>query len=47
MRSVMARMLWHFDMELCAESQNWTDHKCYLLWEKPPLKVRLSFAHKK
>ena len=42
MRSVMARMLWHFEMELDPESENWRDHKVYFMWEKPALKIKLS-----
>jgi hypothetical protein len=38
----MARMIWHFDMELCGESENWTDQDIYFMWEKPPLNVKLS-----
>ena len=42
MRSIVARMLWHFEMELCEESRRWADQKVYILWDKPPLKVKLS-----
>jgi len=42
MRSVMARMLWHFDMELAENAEAWNKQLCYLFWEKPPLKVKLS-----
>jgi hypothetical protein len=38
----MARMVWHFDIELVDEDQNWTDQNVYLMWEKPPLMVKLS-----
>lgn len=40
-RSILTRMLWHFDMELEDESLDWTDQKEYTLWDKPPLWVRL------
>ncbi|KAL8948520.1 MAG: hypothetical protein Q9222_005301 [Ikaeria aurantiellina] len=40
-RSILARMLWHFDMHLEEESLDWTDQKEYTLWDKPPLWVRL------
>ena len=42
MRSILARMMWHFDMELCDESRTWTQQKAYLTWDKPPLWVKLS-----
>lgn len=42
MRSVMARMLWHFDMELLPESDGWVNQNVFMMWEKPPLKVKLS-----
>ena len=38
----MARVLWHFDLELCDESRNWARQKVYILWDKPALNVRLS-----
>ncbi|KAL8905669.1 MAG: hypothetical protein Q9207_002483 [Kuettlingeria erythrocarpa] len=41
MRSILARMLWHFDIQLEEESQDWTEQKEYALWDKPPLWVRL------
>ncbi|KAL8720308.1 MAG: hypothetical protein Q9225_002820 [Loekoesia sp. 1 TL-2023] len=40
-RSILARVLWNFDMELEEESQGWTEQKEYTLWDKPPLWVRL------
>ncbi|KAG4442095.1 hypothetical protein IFR05_002432 [Cadophora sp. M221] len=43
MRSVVARMLWHFDMKLCEDSQSWADNQLvYFLWEKPALNIVLS-----
>lgn len=41
MRSILARMLWHFEAELCAESREWSNQKAYLLWDKPSLWVKL------
>jgi hypothetical protein len=41
MRSILARVLWNFDMEIEQESQGWTEQKEYTLWDKPPLWVRL------
>ncbi|KAH9219182.1 putative cytochrome P450 [Leptodontidium sp. 2 PMI_412] len=43
MRSVMTRMLWHFDMQLCEDSKSWGENQLvYFLWEKPALNVVLS-----
>ncbi|KAL9018606.1 MAG: hypothetical protein Q9185_004122 [Variospora sp. 1 TL-2023] len=41
MRSILALMLWHFEMELENESLNWTNQKEYAFWDKPSLWVRL------
>ncbi|MCJ1377250.1 hypothetical protein MMC17_000342 [Xylographa soralifera] len=41
MRAIIARIIWHFDMELSEDSQNWADQKVYIFWEKPPLNVKL------
>ncbi|MCJ1386410.1 hypothetical protein MMC17_009536 [Xylographa soralifera] len=41
-RSILTRMLWHFEMRLEQESQHWLDkQKEYALWDKPSLWVRL------
>ncbi|KAL8856708.1 MAG: hypothetical protein Q9178_006665 [Gyalolechia marmorata] len=41
MRSILARMLWHLDMQLEDESRAWTEQKEYATWDKPPLWIRL------
>lgn len=41
MRSILARVLWHFDLELCDESSDWARQKVFILWDKPALNVRL------
>ena len=41
MRLMLAMLLWTFDLELDAASQNWADQKAYTLWEKPDLMVKL------
>ncbi|KAF9882844.1 hypothetical protein FE257_004956 [Aspergillus nanangensis] len=41
MRIILARVLWNFDLELCQESENWSDQKTYNLWEKPALMCNL------
>ncbi|ODM18784.1 hypothetical protein SI65_05401 [Aspergillus cristatus] len=42
MRVILARVLWNFDLELCAESRGWERQRSYLTWEKPPLVYTLS-----
>lgn len=44
MRMVLAKVLWHFDLELCAGMEGWLDQKSYLTWEKGPLMMRVSRA---
>ena len=41
MHSILARMIYSFDMELCPESQNWTEQQTFILWEKHPLMIQL------
>ncbi|GAM34675.1 hypothetical protein TCE0_015f02400 [Talaromyces pinophilus] len=42
LRSILARMMWHFEIELDAESRDWMDDpKEFALWHKPPLFVKL------
>ncbi|KAK0647791.1 Averantin hydroxylase [Lasiodiplodia hormozganensis] len=45
MRIILAKVLWHFDLQLCAESNNWADQKTYGLWEKPELWVQAKPRH--
>jgi hypothetical protein len=40
-RSVLTRVLWHFDLELEDESRDWIVQKEYTFWDKPPLWVKL------
>jgi hypothetical protein len=40
-RSILARMLWHFDMELCDESKGWHNQGSFILWDKPRLWIKL------
>lgn len=41
MRLIAAKVFYNFDIELCPESENWTDQKTYVLWEKHPLMCKL------
>jgi cytochrome P450 len=42
MRIILARLIWNFDLELSEESENWANQKVFLLYEKPPLIVKLT-----
>ncbi|KAI2611695.1 benzoate 4-monooxygenase cytochrome P450 [Hypoxylon fragiforme] len=42
-RVILAKLLWHFDIELVEESARWLDgQRNYIAWHKPPLLVRLT-----
>jgi cytochrome P450 len=41
MRLILTKVLYNFDLELCPESEVWTDQKVFTLWEKHPLMVKL------
>jgi hypothetical protein len=41
MRLILAKIIWHFDMELVDGSERWNEQKCFVLWSKGPLMVRL------
>lgn len=40
MRLVISRLVWHFDLEDCTPG-NWRDQKVFMVWDKPPLMVKL------
>lgn len=42
MRSVMARMIWHFDMELDDKESDWLEQPVYFMWEKNALNVKIT-----
>lgn len=43
MRVILAKMLWHFDLELAPGMDDWLDrNKLFMLWEKPALEIKLS-----
>lgn len=42
MRSILARLIWNFDMELGSGVRDWPHQNNYVLWEKPPLPVKLT-----
>ncbi|KAH8788468.1 cytochrome P450 [Diaporthe sp. PMI_573] len=42
MRLILARVIWHFDLELAQESHGWAEkQKIFILWDKSPLMVHL------
>jgi hypothetical protein len=41
MRLALARILFNFDIEPTPEMEGWTNQALHLLWEKPPLWVKL------
>jgi hypothetical protein len=44
MRLFITKTLYHFDLELCPESDQWARQRTFSLWKKPPLicKVKVS-----
>ena len=40
-RIILAKVLWHFDLQLCPESEKWNDMKIYIMWDKGPLYCQL------
>lgn len=42
MRLILVQVLWNFDMELAAVSENWAHQKIFSLWEKESLFVKLT-----
>ncbi|RMZ71780.1 cytochrome p450 [Pyrenophora seminiperda CCB06] len=42
MRAILATLLWHFDLELCPESNDWLKQKVYGIFDKGELLVKLN-----
>ena len=42
MRLILAKMVWHFDMQLANPKSDWTKQPIYGLWDKNPLLVKLT-----
>lgn len=43
MRLILAKILWHFDLELVPHQDDWmSNQRVFALWEKPALQVRLT-----
>lgn len=46
MRLILGRLLWNFDLALAPESSRWIkEQKVFQVWEKTPLKVRITMRH--
>jgi hypothetical protein len=41
MRLILAKIVWNFDMELVEGSERWDEQKCFVLWSKGPLLVKM------
>ncbi|ROT35380.1 toxin biosynthesis cytochrome P450 monooxygenase [Sodiomyces alkalinus F11] len=41
LRLLLAKTLWHYDLEMCPESNDWIIQRNFLTWEKGPLMTRL------
>jgi cytochrome P450 len=41
MKLILASVLFSFDLELCEESEGWTNQETYFLWVKGPLMLKL------
>jgi cytochrome P450 len=40
-RIIMSKVLWHFDIQLCPESEGWDQQQIFINWMKGPLYVQL------
>ena len=41
MRLVLAKILYHFDLEEASNLDGWLDQKVWFVWQKKPLWLRL------
>lgn len=41
LRTILARLVWNFEMRICEESRGWERQKVHILWQKGGLMVRL------
>ncbi|KAK1140603.1 hypothetical protein N8T08_010240 [Aspergillus melleus] len=46
MRLVAVKLLWNFDLAFEEECEEWDNQKSYNIWEKDPLKVKLTPVHR-
>jgi cytochrome P450 len=40
-RTILARLVWHFDFEMLDSSRDWEKQKVFVLWSKPSLMVKI------
>lgn len=40
-KAILARIVWHFDLEPDGQSTDWNQQKVFILWEKHPLFVKV------
>ncbi|KAH7071327.1 cytochrome P450 monooxygenase-like protein [Paraphoma chrysanthemicola] len=40
-RTILARLMWHFDFEMSDEIRDWEKQRIFVLWDKPSLMVKL------
>lgn len=40
-RTILAKMVWNFEIEMMDESRDWEKQKVFILWSKPSLMVKL------
>lgn len=41
MRLILARLLWHFELEQVGDGWKWEEQKSWILWEKKSLNVKV------
>lgn len=41
LRLILAKIMWHLDLELVESEQKWLKQRVFALWEKPALQVRV------
>ncbi|RAL14685.1 cytochrome P450 [Aspergillus homomorphus CBS 101889] len=46
MRTVLAKLLWHFDLTMDEKCSRWDESRTYVVWDKPDLWLRLRRANK-
>jgi len=46
LRLILAKVLYHFDLHLLPDSNNWADQKVWVIWDKQPMHVTLTRAIK-
>jgi hypothetical protein len=42
MRTILSKLIWHFDITLDPRTTDWDNARSYIVWENKPLWVRLT-----